>query len=69
MVTQAVRQVLDAFEQLPDEERQTAVALILRRSLDQDSPPLDDETLCLLADDLFQELDAEEQGDGDGSKE
>lgn len=61
MVTSAVKQVLDAFEQLPDSERQTAAALILRRSLDQPLPTLDDDALCALADELFQQLDAEEQ--------
>lgn len=65
-MTAAVQQLLETFDQLPEEDQLTAAAAILRRSLNQPLSAVDDEALCILADELFQTLDAEEAKLGDG---
>lgn len=62
-MTTTVRALVDSFERLPEPEHREA-AEILRRAVQFDSPPLDDEELTLAADDLFLELDTREAVDG-----
>lgn len=59
-MTITVRALLDSFDRLPEPERREAAAEILRRAVQFDSPPLDDEELSLAAEALFLELDARE---------
>lgn len=65
MVTQAVQDLVEAFDRLPEEDRRMATAVILRRSLAIANPSLDDDSLCQIADVCFQALDAEEARRGD----
>lgn len=58
-----VRKLLDSFERLPAPERREAAAEILRRTLDEDGFPLDDESLTLAAEALFLGLDSREAAD------
>jgi hypothetical protein len=57
-----VRSLLAAFDNLPDPEKQYAAAEILRRAPEGDLPAL---TLDALADELFAALDAEEASRAD----
>lgn len=69
MVTQAVQELVEAFDRLPEEDRRTATVVILRRSLALSIPSLDDESLCEIADVCFQALDEEEARRGDAPTE
>ena len=62
-MTAAVKQLLDSFEALSNDEKVEAVAEIVRRAGHLDYPPLDDETLAQMAAERFQELDREEEAD------
>ncbi len=62
-MTASARLLLDAFEGLPEPDRHVIAAEILRRTLQDDPPPLDDEALSLAAEDLFLALDAREAND------
>ena len=53
-------QLLEAFEALPEEEKRIFTVEFMRRALPLDSGPLDDEETARAADDLFAQLDAEE---------
>jgi hypothetical protein len=53
-------QLLEAFEALPEEERRVFIAEFLRRAIPFDSGPLDDQETSRAADDLFAQLDVEE---------
>ena len=54
--------LLEAFEQLPAEEKRAFTEEVLRRSLPFDSGPLADEEIGAASDALWQSLD-EEDGD------
>lgn len=69
MVTQAVQELVEAFDRLPEEDRRTATAVILRRSLALSLPSLDDDALCEIADVCFQALDDEEARRGEAQPE
>ena len=62
-MTKAVEFVLDAFDQLSEDERRDAVIEILERAAQIDYPPLSDEALSQIADELFQNYDALEAAD------
>ncbi len=62
MMTSA-RDLLDAVDRLPEAERVTFVAEILRRVSIVAIPPLEDVDLTLAAEELFLELDAREAAD------
>jgi hypothetical protein len=64
-MTNAVKEVLQAFEALSDGEKQEAAAEVLRRALELESGPLPDEALLEAADELFRELDAREAADAE----
>jgi hypothetical protein len=53
-------QLLEAFESLPEEEKRAFTVEFLRRAAPLDSGPLDDEETALAADQLFSDLEAEE---------
>jgi hypothetical protein len=55
-----IHDVLHSFDNLPDGEKRVAAAEILRRMADWDYPPIEDEDLARLANELFVELDREE---------
>lgn len=57
-------QLLDAFEALPDEEKRIFTAELLRRAIPFDSGPLDDEETAHAADEIFAQLDTEENDTG-----
>lgn len=54
------QELLNFFEQLPETEQKEVVLEILRRTLNQDFPPLMDEELVLNAEELFLSLDQSE---------
>lgn len=53
-------QLLEAFDELPEEEKRIFAAELLRRSLPFDSGPLDDTETARAADLMFCQLDEEE---------
>ncbi|MGA9627718.1 MAG: hypothetical protein WBQ65_24805 [Bryobacteraceae bacterium] len=53
-------QLLEAFEALPEQEKRVFTVEFLRRAVPFDSGPLDDGETALAADQLFGELEAEE---------
>jgi hypothetical protein len=60
LMTANVRQLLNSFEQLPETDKREAAAEILRRSLQNDFPPLEDTALVECAEELFLSLDQRE---------
>ena len=63
-MTTAIRDLLDAFTQLPEAEQLAFTVEVLRRTSNRELPPLADEELAAAADLLFLELDAREAADG-----
>lgn len=64
MLTTA-QEVLDKFSQLPQAEKQKVVSIILRESLETETPTLTDEELTLNAEEIFLELDRGEAENGE----
>ncbi len=62
-MTSAVRNLLQAYDSLPEPDKRELVAEILRRSVKVDFAPLSEEDLLQTANDLFLELDQREAGD------
>jgi len=60
----SAQEIIESFEDLPDAEKQRVAYEILRRSVYLDVPPLTDEELVVVAEDLFLALDARESEDG-----
>ena len=56
--------VIASFESLPPIEQREVMAELLRKTARWDSPPLSDDELVRLADELFLELDRREAADG-----
>ena len=56
-------QLLDAFEELPEEEKRVFTAEFLRRVIPFDSGPLEDDETAHAADQIFAMLSAEEGND------
>ena len=63
-MTEAVKELLDAFDALPDAERHEAAAELLRRILKGEPGDVSDDALVAAAEELFLELDTREAGDG-----
>ena len=63
-MTQAVQELLNSFDRLPESERLEALAEILKRTQEMEYPPLDDETLAEIADETWQMYDADEAANG-----
>ena len=53
-------QLLEAFEALPEEEKRVFTVEFLRRAVPFDSGPLDDDETAIATDQLFVQLEAEE---------
>lgn len=64
-MTTALKEFLIAFDHLSPAEQRQALLLMLRRSADRATSPLDDESLAQIADETFQEYDAREAADAD----
>lgn len=60
-MTALVQELLDTFDRLTDSERSDLVREILKRTVDSDFPVLSEEDLVLNAEELFLELDKQEQ--------
>ncbi len=60
-MTDAARRIVETFEALPEEDRQTVVVEILRRTAADVYPALEDKDLVLAAEQVFLELDRREQ--------
>jgi len=56
--------VIAIFESLPPIEQREVMAELLRKAAQWDSPPLSDEELVRLADEVFLEMDRREAADG-----
>ena len=67
MLTAKIESVLESFEELTVEDQRLLAAEIWRRTRGWSSDPLTDEDLARLADDLFVELDREEEARHDDS--
>jgi hypothetical protein len=57
-MTLAAQRILETFETLPETDKQTVAAEILRRTLDDSAP--EDQELVLAADQVFLQLDRSE---------
>ena len=64
-MNQAVLQLLNAFDALPDGERREVVVAVLRRVLDEAPSEVADDALVMAAEELFLELDANEAEGGE----
>lgn len=64
MITTA-QDVLERFGQLPITERKKVVSVILRESLDIETPVLSDDELAQSAEEIFLELDRREAENGE----
>ena len=62
-MTQAVEQLLVAFDAMSDAEKHVAAVEVLRRAWPDGIPELPEESLIAAADSLFLELDAREAAD------
>jgi hypothetical protein len=62
-MTSEVQNILHTFDALPDADKRVLASEILRRSVTLDQVPLADEQLVEVADELFQELDRQEDDD------
>ncbi len=57
----AAQTILDSFDHLPQADQEAVAREILRRSLRFDFPPLTDEEFAVNAEQIFLELDREEE--------
>lgn len=64
MITTA-QDVLEKFVQLPVSEKKKVVSVILRESLDTETPVLSEDELVFNAEEIFLELDRREAEDGE----
>jgi hypothetical protein len=63
IMTHAVRDFLRSFQLLSDAERHEAASLLLRQVAQAETGGLGDDTLVAVAEELFLDLDAREDGD------
>ena len=56
--------IISSFEALPLVEQREVMAELLRKAAQWDTPPLSDDELTRLADEVFLELDRREASDG-----
>jgi hypothetical protein len=62
-MTTTAENLISIFDTLPEPEKREVATVILHRTLDFDLPPLSDEELTLNAEQLFLELDRQEEED------
>ena len=60
-MTTTAENLISIFDTLPEPEKREVATIILQRTLEFDLPPLSDEELVLNAEQLFLELDREEE--------
>lgn len=65
MVTTTAQDVLEKFGQLPTAEKKKVVSVILRESLEIETPEMSDEEFILNAEEIFLELDRREAENGE----
>ena len=63
-MTKSVKAFLESFDRLPDDAKREAASEIVRRSVQLNLLPLEDEALVETADNLFLELDKRESAHG-----
>jgi len=56
--------VINSFEALPPVEQREVMVELLRKAAQWDTPPLTDDELARMADEVFLELDRREAADG-----
>jgi hypothetical protein len=66
-MTEAAQRILDTFERLPEDDKRSVLAEILRRAAADDYPPLKDTDLTFAAEQVFLELDRDEGPERPGS--
>ena len=59
----SVKDLLDSFERLANDEKRQAISAILSRARDLEIEPISDDELVLSAEALFLELDSQEEVD------
>ena len=64
-MTATALNVIQAFEGLNEVEKKDVAAVIIRRTLDYDLPPMTDEEFVLHAEGLFLQLDQREAENGE----
>ena len=64
MIT-TTQEIIEKFGQLPMSEKKIVVSVILRDTLEVETPVLSDEELVLSAEEIFLELDQREAKDGE----
>ena len=64
-MTQTAQDIISKFDHLPMSEQKEITKIILRRSLEIETPVLSDDELILNAEELFLELDRLEAIDGE----
>ncbi len=64
MMSTDSQQVIANFEALPLVEQREVMAELLRKTVRWDTPPLTDDELVRLADEVFLEMDRREAADG-----
>jgi hypothetical protein len=62
-MSNAVQELLNSFDRLPEAERREVFTEILKRNQEFESPDLNDEMLARLAEETFLSYDAEEAVD------
>ena len=62
-----VRNILQAFESLPENEKHELASEIIRRSNELNLPPLSDEDFVMNAEELFSDLDRRESQVGESN--
>jgi hypothetical protein len=62
-MTQAAQKMIKTFEALPEDDQRSVVLEILRRTVTEDYPPVDEADLVLAADQVFLDLDRREERD------
>ncbi len=60
-MTALVQELLNTFDRLTDSERLELVLEILKRTVDLDFPPLSSDDLVLNAEEIFLELDKQDE--------
>jgi len=66
MADVTIQDLLSAFDRMPADEQREAVYAILRRAIELEIPPLDDESIDRIADESFLEYDSREATGAEG---
>ena len=66
MADETIQDLLSVFDRMPADEQREAVSAILRRAVELEVPPLDDESIDRIADESFLEYDSREAAGAEG---